>query len=227
MIQAVAEGLGDLRDLVAFVGGATTALYIDDQMSPSPTPSDDVDFVVEITTNHEYNKLEAELRKRGFKDPLPEEGKSPPICRKIFKGIIVDAMPTDPKVLGFSNRWYSTAMKYRKSISLPDGSSVFIFDVVYFLATKFEAFIARGKGDDIRLSHDLEDIIAIMDGCPTVEASLKAANEDVVNYLKEQFQELLEDADLLEEAINGFIRASGNYAERARKCMDRIRNIVG
>ncbi len=227
MIQAVAEGLEELRDQVAFVGGATTALYIDDEASPQPTPSDDVDFVVEITSQHEYSKLEKTLRKKGFTDPMPEEGKSPPICRKVYKNINVDIMPTDEKVLGFSNPWYSDAMKNRETYQLPDDSSVFIFNVVYFLATKLEAFNSRGKVDDIRFSQDLEDIIAVLDGCSYIEEKLKPAKADVVNFVKSQFAELLKDQDLLEEAVSGFIRDSGNFMARARKCVSRMRKIVG
>lgn len=99
MLEEVAEALGDLREEIVFVGGATTAFYVDDPASPSPTPSDDVDCVVEIASKQDYEKLEAKLRKRGFKEPFAEE--NPPVCRKHLKNIKVDVMPTDEKILGF------------------------------------------------------------------------------------------------------------------------------
>jgi len=37
---------------------------------------------------------------------------------------------------------------------------------LYFLATKFAAFDGRGKGDYMA-SHDLEDIVAVVDGVPS------------------------------------------------------------
>jgi hypothetical protein len=56
MLQEVARGLAELREDVVFVGGATTALYIDDEAAPPTTPSDDVDFVVEVASRSEYEK---------------------------------------------------------------------------------------------------------------------------------------------------------------------------
>ncbi len=224
MIQEVAEGLGELKDRVAFVGGATTALYIDDKLLAAPTPSDDVDFVVELASMHEYSMLEEVLRKKGFKDPPPDDEKTPPICRKIYKGIQVDVMPTEEKILNFCNRWYAEAMKHREKISLPNGECVFIFNIVYFLATKLEAFKDRGKGDeqDIRFSHDLEDILSILDGCSYVEEKMKTADTEVSEFIKSEFKALLKDDDLLEEAASGFIRDS----VRARRVVERVRNLA-
>lgn len=93
MIEVVAQGLGELRDSVVFIGGATTALYIDDPNSPEPTPSDDVDLVVEVASSYEYGEFEKALRSKGFKDPLPDPDVQHPICRKMYRDIQVDIMP--------------------------------------------------------------------------------------------------------------------------------------
>jgi hypothetical protein len=69
MLETIAEGLEELREKVVFVGGVTTALYIDDAAAPTPTPSDDVDCVVQVGTKQEYDNFENLLRKKGFKDP--------------------------------------------------------------------------------------------------------------------------------------------------------------
>src|SRR2546422_949442 len=44
----------------------------------------------------------------------------------------------------------------------------------YFIATKYEAFIGRGRGDYLA-SHDFEDLMAAIDGRPELEAELSAA----------------------------------------------------
>ncbi len=222
MIQVVAEGLGDIKDLVAFVGGATTALYIDDMIAAVPTPSDDVDFVVEITSRHKYAELENLLRKKGFRDPLPDPDAPFPLCRKIYRDIQVDIMPTDSKILGFGNRWYADAMKHKESVTLPNGTEVYFFNVAYFLVTKLEAFNSRGKSNDIRFSQDLEDILAVLDGCSYVEEKLSAANSKVCDYVKAEFRELLKDEELLEEAASGFIRSP----VRVRRVVERIRKLI-
>jgi hypothetical protein len=40
------------------------------------------------------------------------------LCRYRVKGIIVDVMPTDASVIGFSNRWYADGFKFAKTIQL-------------------------------------------------------------------------------------------------------------
>jgi hypothetical protein len=43
------------------------------------------------------------------------------------------------------------------------GSDVHLITAVNFVATKLEAFHGRGA-NDVTLSHDLEDIVAVIDG---------------------------------------------------------------
>lgn len=76
-----------------------------------------------------------------------------PICRWIYKDIKVDVMPTDSKVLGFSNRWYKEGIENKITKSLPDETEIFVFPSAYYLAAKFEAYNGRG-GYDLRQSHD-------------------------------------------------------------------------
>ena len=225
MIQTIANALGDLRNDVVFVGGATTAFYIDDPGSPNPTPSDDVDFVIEIASQQEYAQLENTLRKKGFKDPTDNDIEHP-ICRKIYQGIQVDVMPTDAKILGFANKWYADAIKNKVRVTLPDGLIAHIFNVTYFLATKLEAFSARGKPFDIRTSQDLEDILAVLDGCSQIESDLINSEPKVRQFIQSEFKALLKDDAILEEAAHGFIRASGDPVLRAKKIVSRMRTIA-
>ena len=82
MIDLVAAGLKDLCAEVVFVGGATTALYIDDPGAAEPRPTEDVDCVIEISSRPEYHEeLEPKLMKLGFKhDATP----GAPVCRWKF-----------------------------------------------------------------------------------------------------------------------------------------------
>ena len=96
-IELVARGFGELLDRMTFVGGATTALYIDDPGAPDVRPTQDVDCAVQVASYAEFAKLEVELRTLGF---LHHPGG--PICRWLWRDTVVDVMPTDEAILGFA-----------------------------------------------------------------------------------------------------------------------------
>ena len=52
----------------------------------------------------------------------------------------------------------------------------------YFCATKLEAFRGRGKGDYLA-SHDLEDLITVVDARPELLDELRSEPEDVRSYI--------------------------------------------
>lgn len=214
MLQEIAKALGPLNQRVVFVGGATTALYITDSGAPDPTPSDDVDFIVEITSLGQFHEFENDLRKRGFKE-FVLAGRSV-ICRKIYGSITVDVMPSDGSILGFSNDWYPEGIKHKTLARLPDEQEIFIFTLPYFLASKLQAFNARGKSD-IRQSQDMEDILAVIDGNLNAEALVKGAPETVRAYLGMEFRTLLVARNILEEAAEGFLRAAGEPLDRVHR----------
>jgi hypothetical protein len=135
MLQIVANGLGELKDEMVFVGGSVAELYADNPAASEIRPSLDVDCVIEIGSRLQFARLEENLRARGF---INDTSEGAPICRWIYKDIKVDVMPTDSDVLGFSNRWYGEGMAIKIQKTLPDGTNVFVFPPEYFLATKFE-----------------------------------------------------------------------------------------
>jgi predicted nucleotidyltransferase len=62
-------------------------------------------------------------------------------------------MPTDPAILGFSNRWYPEAVKTATHVRLNDRIVIRVITGPAFVATKLEAFVSRG-GSDILSRHD-------------------------------------------------------------------------
>ena len=52
-----------------------------------------------------------------------------------------------------------------------------------FVATKLEAFMSRGGGD-ILSSHDLEDILNVVDGRPSIVEELSAASEALQKFVR-------------------------------------------
>jgi predicted nucleotidyltransferase len=155
-IKAVNNALEEISKEVVFVGGATVSLYAD-RITGEIRPTDDVDILLEVGHYSAYAKIEEKLRKKGFVNDI----ESGIICRWIIRGIIVDIMPTEGSIPGFTNRWYkegfTTAMEHR----LDNTHAIFIFRPEYFIASKLEAFKNRGENDG-RTSTDFEDIIYVL-----------------------------------------------------------------
>lgn len=194
MLQTVANGLGNLKDEMVFVGGAVAELYADNPAASEIRPTLDVDCVIEISSRLQFAKMEENLRTQGFKNDTSEGA---PICRWIYKSIKVDVMPTDSDVLGFSNRWYEEGIQIKIQKTLPDGTEIFVFPAEYYLASKFEAHNSRG-GNDLRQSHDFEDIIYILDNCSEIVNNIAASNPSVKEYLKGECQKLLKNPNITE-----------------------------
>lgn len=76
---------------------------------------------------------------------------------------MLDVMPLDEKVLGFTNIWYRPAINTVEEHEILPGMTIKVISAPYFCATKLEAFKGRGAGDYLA-SHDLEDIITVIDG---------------------------------------------------------------
>lgn len=189
MLETVAAGFGELVEKVVFVGGIVTGLYMDSPSASEPRPTEDVDCVVEALTYHEYGEFEQLVRKRGFLDDISPGA---PICRKVFKRIKVDIMPTKPEAIGFSNKWYPEGIRQRVRHELPSGTPIYIFSLPYFLASKLEAFLSRG-GTDPRQSSDLEDVILVLDGCTDPAKHLDKLDADVRLFVRRVIENIRPD----------------------------------
>jgi predicted nucleotidyltransferase len=197
MLQTVADGLEELKNEIVFVGGAVAELYADDPASSDIRPTQDVDCTIELSSYKELTELEEDLRAKGFAN---DNSQGAPICRWIYQEIKVDVMPTEGNVLGFNNQWYPGGVDNKISKTLPNGTEIFVFPPEYYLAAKFEAHSDRG-GNDLRQSHDFEDIIYVLDNCTDILEVIRNADEDVKSYLKAECERMLEN-DGLSEGID-------------------------
>ena len=202
---------------MVYVGGSVVELLLTDPAAPHPRPTRDVDVVVEAATRVAFYAIEESMRERGFR----QEPDEPVICRWFGHGLIVDVMPTNEDVLGFSNPWYEAALRAAILVDLPSGSEIRIIDGPHFLATKFAAFAGRGKGD-VYASHDLEDIISLVDGRPELKGELATAAETLKFYVADQLRTLLSTPGI-EEALEGHLGASLNAQERVAILIGRLR----
>lgn len=199
LFESIVRLLAPVLDELVFVGGCTTGLFITDPAAGGIRPTKDVDAIVDVTSYAKYAALSERLRALGLsEDTTP----GAPLCRWRRGDLIVDVMPVDEHVLGFSNRWYPAAIETARAIEIA-GHSVRVVSPVLFIATKLEAFHGRG-GDDVVASHDLEDIIAVVDGRPEIARDVAAASSDVRDYVAAEIRMLLDNQDFI-EALPGFL----------------------
>jgi len=221
MIKLVASRLDYLLDEVVFLGGATTGLLITNAALPGIRSTLDVDVMIEITSRKEYYQLEKSLRELGFKQPF---GENSPICRWIVEDILVDIMPTESKILGFSNEWYSPAINNSEKIKLDKNLEINIVTAPYFFATKIEAFLGRGHGDYIS-SHDLEDIITLLDGRDEIISEIKLETKELRSFLSTRFSEFIKHHSFL-ESISGHLLPDSASQARAPLIKEKIEEII-
>lgn len=183
-IKLVARRLDYLREDFVLVGGAVTGLLLTNTAIPQIRTTLDIDVIVEIASRSDYYALESRLQRLGFRSLI---GEGIPLCRWVVDDVIVDIMPTDPRILGFSNAWYSATIDNAAAISLEDNLQVRIASPPYFLATKIEAFHGRGQNDYVT-SRDIEDIITLIDGREELVQEIEGGSQELKSFLAAAFE---------------------------------------
>jgi len=186
-LRVIAQALGDLCEQVVFLGGAVAGLLVTDPLAEGVRATVDVDAVAQAG-RAQFQRLQRELARRGFR----EDAASGVICRWIHhdSGVVFDLMPEGPDVLGFANRWYPYAVVTAQSVALDEGLRIRVATAVAFVATKLEAFASRGRGDVLG-SHDLEDVLNIVDGREELVQEVAGAAADVRQAIATAFAGLL------------------------------------
>lgn len=136
----------------------------------------------------------------------------------------MDVMPTNPKILGFGNCWFGPALQTAIPIELYTKRPIRLVTGPYFLATKLEAFKSRGKGDYL-LSHDMEDIVAVLDGRPELIGEIRGASEKLITYLAEEFASLFKNPRFI-DALPGHLPPDMASQARLPQLLNRIREIM-
>lgn len=222
LLIRVAEGLGELRSRFVFVGGCAAGLLITDPAAPAARPTRDVDVIVEVGALAEYRELGRELRSKGFSQPLAA---GDPAYRWTGRdGSKLDVMPTEERILGFSNRWYREAIHTARETELRAGLSIRLVTAPYFLATKHEAFLGRGRGDYL-VSHDFEDLMAVIDGRPELEGEVRAAELPLRDYLARAMRRTIAD-ERFRSVLGGFVIESGGSPDRASELLARMARLA-
>jgi len=213
--------LGDLADDMVFLGGCATGLLISDPAAPPIRVTRDVDAIVQVVSRAEYYRLSKKLKARGFKEDTSEGA---PICRWLNDEIILDVMPTGQEILGFGNDWYQKAIEHPILFELPDARAIRVVSPPYFLITKLEAFNGRGKGDYM-LSHDMEDIITVLDGRQEILDEIKNVDTELACELATRFQQLLRHQRFI-DAVSGHMPTHETNQARVANIIETINQIA-
>ena len=220
-VEIVAAALGDLCEELVFVGGCAASLLIDAPSAPPTRVTYDVGVLAEVAALSGYYAMEKRFTERGFAKDMTEGA---PICPWRVRGVEVDLMPTDASILGFSNRWYPAAVASALSTALPSGRRINLISAPAFLATKFEAFDTRGKSD-VLISHDLEDIVNVVEGRPMIVEEITAAESALRAYLAMKFRALSRNPDFA-NALPGLVAYDDLYQSRIQTVRDRTSAIA-
>ncbi len=189
-IQLTAEVLGDIVDEVTFVGGATMAFWISPRLGIEPRVTRDADFVVEVHTKAAYDRFSARLRKLA----MHEDTASRVIGRWRLdeSDAIVDVLPADTAILGYESYWLSRVASTAVRRELPNGKLVNTISPPLLVATKIEAFDARGR-DDYLASRDFEDIAKLISGYEKLVDEIEASVEDVRLFVSDWLVTRMDD----------------------------------
>jgi len=219
IIVRVANALEELNEKVIYVGGAVVSLYINDSAADDVRPTKDIDISIKVASIMELENIREQLSEKGFKQSADLDV----ICRFKFEDIVVDVMATKPIAWAPANPWFEKGFERLEKIKV-NKTTIQIMPLSFFLASKFVAFHDRG-GDDPRFSHDLEDIIYILDNrTDWHQILINEEDQKVKQFLINEFRSILA-SNKIQEAIMGNLFYE-TQDKRFAKIIDKINKFI-
>jgi predicted nucleotidyltransferase len=220
LLVDVVERLVPLLDEIVLVGACAPGLLVTDPGASSVRRTFDVDVIAEIISYSGLVAFSERLTKLGLSLDTSEGA---PACRWVCGESKLDVMPLEESLLGFSNRWYRQAMETATKTELPSGRTIWVITSPYFVATKLDAFYGRGKGDFLS-SHDLEDVITVMDGRPSLREEIGTAAPEVREYIGNQCAGLLANSRFY-DALPGYVLPDESSQRRIPALLSLIKEL--
>jgi predicted nucleotidyltransferase len=106
-------------------------------------------------------------------------------------------------------------------VDLGEGVTIRSVTAPAFIATKLDAFADRGNGD-VLASHDIEDVLNIIDGREELMAELRAAPSAVAEAVRDAIGQMLAHPDF-RNAMPGLIADP----DRSEIVIQRLRALAG
>jgi len=217
VVAEIAEALKHIKQEMVFVGGAVVSLYTDDPAADEIRPTEDVDMTLNIINLSHWQQVQEQLGALGF-HPNPF---GHAICSYKYKNIPVDIMASEDGPLGPANRWYKVGFKNLQTVKASD-QEIKILSAPCYLATKFEAF--NNRGSDYRTSHDIEDIVYVLDNRMKIVEEIAIDNIEIRKFIREQLQIIMQKG-LMQEILMAHIHPL-MLAERLPIVEDKIAQII-
>ena len=157
----------------------------------------------------------------GFRNVV---GQGQPLCRWIIANTVVDVMPSDLEVLGFSDKWLGQTLEQARFVQLRDGIAIRVASAPCFLALKLQAFQERGA-DDYFGSRDIEDIVTIISGRAELIDELDDCDSDVCRFVCASIAGLLR-VDRFVDSLVGHLAGDELQYERVMLRLARIEELA-
>ena len=133
-------------------------------------------------------------------------------------------MPIDDKALGMNSKWFREALESATLVELGEQTTARVITPPLFVATKLAAFHDRGRMD-LYCSHDLEDIVTIVDGRKDIVDSIASSAMEVRQFIVESLCALLENVDF-DEALTGHLPATFGARGRSSEVKKKFETIA-
>jgi predicted nucleotidyltransferase len=220
-IIAVVSELGTLANDVVFIGGAIAPLLHTSSPLPRPRPTKDVDGVLASYRYRDADQLHQALRDRRFHHDTSHTAH---VHRWISpSGVLFDLVPAGAHIGGSGNPWDAEAIASAAEVTV-EGVTFRHASAPAFIAMKLAAFSDRGGGD-VRASHDVEDVVALIASRETIVRDIAGAAPAVRDRLG-AFAASLLDSGLAEEIVAGHLNNADDRALTLRMALDRIQKIA-
>lgn len=188
LLESAASLLGGLRERVVFLGGVTIGLWFTDPAARVPRTTYDVDVVAEVATLAAYEEFQQQLRRQGFAEDV--ESGITVRYRHRDSGLVLDALPLEPRLAGLSDPWLARATGAAVSRTLPSGNEVRVVPPAWLVVTKLQAFADRGNSDCLG-SRDFEDLILLVDSRIELADEIDALPEDARTHVRQELRRVL------------------------------------
>jgi predicted nucleotidyltransferase len=221
VLAVVAEKLDRLGLNYAFVGGSIVGFLLDNPELSPVRPTDDVDVILEVLTTQRYSDIEAKLRGAGF---AHDTRQGAPMCRWMLNGLTIDIMPTEGGFLGLNTAWFAEALASATTKTI-ERFKLNIISPAAFIATKLAAFADRGNGDYFG-SHDLEDLMTVIDGRADIVEQITAAPAALRGYIISSILHL-NHVSAFQEALPGYLPSDDASQRRLPQLRKKLEAIMG
>ena len=120
-------------------------------------------------------------------------------------------MPTEGGFLGINTDWFKEALA-SATIKRIDRLDLKVISPVAFIATKLAAFADRGKGDYFG-SHDIEDLMTVIDGREAIVDEILKAPKGLSNFIVASLRQMSLNT-AFHEALPGYLPSDAASQKR-------------